>query len=521
MSRRLFTLASQRPAISSDFPHQSTVDFLLQVPSNLLPGCPALCQDVLEGLYALAAAAQGTIFVARDVEPELPHPGLYAGMSTETLLCARPPLHSPLRRVFSWLFWLCDRLASAAPSFTYASFGGKATGRKGLGASAPILASLSASSLPNTFACPFTHLNVVGALRDRRTATASLITPAFATPIQPRRSQSGRCFVSPSTTYFESLTMWRGAKGGVFSIPYIAGAEPHTAPSAGVAHPVVNAGSIREDFDRLARHLKLSTTSERFAVRGCFSREHPEYRCKWGALGQTWVEGSARLLSWTFLAVFATHLPSSVPGWYQAGMHLLRASDGIRTTAFTALFLAASTIRLRSSGAVDFAVNAAARDSSASARAVQTGRSRVRSSFMPPSLTLEYSTSLAIRGCLSPFHMKLTAMSIRFFSTAFGMPCAIARNCVLPPNSIPTMRRLPLSVGFPWLHLSSRHSIVRIIAVHGVASGIFVDVSFIWRLCMSFSLYSLLPIGSTSVLEVLNFALDARHHFVVIISISS
>lgn len=55
-------------------------------------------------------------------------------------------------------------------------------------------------------------------------------------------------------------------------------------------------------------------------------------------------------------------------------------------------------------------------------------------------------------GVVLPSHMNCLMHFVSAVSTGFGMPCALVKNCVIPPTTIWTMSRLPSSVGWPKFH---------------------------------------------------------------------
>ena len=69
----------------------------------------------------------------------------------------------------------------------------------------PSFTNLLLCSFPSSSLWPFTHLNLVGAVRRLSRNAACLNHSLFFIPIHPWFSQVFRCFVSPSITYLESI----------------------------------------------------------------------------------------------------------------------------------------------------------------------------------------------------------------------------------------------------------------------------------------------------------------------------
>jgi hypothetical protein len=79
---------------------------------------------------------------------------------------------------------------------------------------APSLVSLSASSLPLFWLCPFIHLKRVGAALRWRWQAAALKSSLLWMLIHPASSHDARCLVKLSIMYLKLDTISRGLVGG-------------------------------------------------------------------------------------------------------------------------------------------------------------------------------------------------------------------------------------------------------------------------------------------------------------------
>src|SRR6267154_3235039 len=133
--------------------------------------------------------------------------------------------------------------------------------------------------------------------------------------------------------------------------------------------------------------------------------------------------------------------------------------------------------------------------------------------------------------------MNHLVIFVNAVSICFGIPCALVRNCVMPPMNICMINRFPSSIGWPLFHLLRVVSILSRIGSQGVVLSSSFPIQaprdlmglLSWAILIVFSqgsssvisflvvitvvLCALDPIGRISVFSMLNLAPDARHHF--------
>ncbi|KAF9783299.1 hypothetical protein BJ322DRAFT_1069956 [Thelephora terrestris] len=155
--------------------------------------------------------------------------------------------------------------------------------------------------------------------------------------------------------------------------------------------------------------------------------------------------------------------------------------------------------------------------------------------FLPPLPGSCARSLIAIVALSFPHTNSWIALWISF-CTVSGIPWALVRNCVFPPATICTIRRLPSKVGYRASHRLKSFLIVSTIFFHGssgfslfpthaprilVASlspAMWIDVgtlspaTFITLVSARVWRYSAVPIGIISVFSTLNFAPDTSHH---------